>query len=391
MYSIKRNSIALYFFLCPLELVLNRVFTSSTKYVGIVILVLWIIEEMYHWESATLFGTKHAIVLLIWIIYSLIITFTIGDISNETSEYVVTYMMMSILIVICTQDKWQVRDNNLFIDAYYAGSVLMALVIAFYSNSIFTGRSTIMIMGRYCDPNQLAASVLPGAFIAFYKLIEKNSILIKALQLLAFGTVLYAILSTGSRGGLLGLVVGLIILLVNEVYSNRLRIIHIVLLIIAIVIIIKALPKQSLDRLLRMDSYASGSGRIEIWKNLISSFDAKWIMGHGIGSCAAYFLDLYGKVLAVHNTFLLVIYESGFIGFSMYIYLLFDLLYSNISNKKGLVVAILAGAMLNSFFLNSLNLRYLWNGMMLCMMQYNLVYPNIADKATQKYKYIIKG
>lgn len=388
MRLFKKYIIALYFLLCPMELALNILFTSSTKYVGMLILAVWVVEIIYNRDTSNFNGWKHILILLAWTIYELVITLTIGVTSDRTYEYMVTYLMMTALVVICSQEEWDALDINLFLYAYYLGSIIMAIIVIAYGSNVYEGRSTIIIMGRYCDPNQLSASVLPGVFIGFEKSIKEDGVIKKTVHLLAVMVVIYGILSTGSRGALLGFLAGFTILLSGQIISGRLRLYHIGILVIGATIILRTMPSLTLDRLRYSDNYLYGSGRSEIWEILISSFDAKWIIGHGAGSSIAYFLDYYGKASAVHNTFLLVLYESGIIGLIMFVFMLLDLLINTIKSKNILIAAILAGAMVNAFFLDSLNLRYLWNGIIICIMQYNLFECDRIKMVESKFKYI---
>lgn len=388
MRLFKKTLIALYFSLCPLEMALNIILTSSTKYVGILIFAVWVAEIIYNKDSLSFNGWKHILLLLAWMAYGLIITLTIGMTSNRTYEYIVTYLMMTMLVVICSQEKWVKQDINLFLYTYYLGCIIMAIIAIVYGNNVYEGRSTIIIMGHYCDPNQLSASVLPGVFIGFEESIKEDGFIKKAGHLLAMMIVIYGILLTGSRGALLGLLVGLTILLSVQIIYGKLRLYQIVILIIGAIIILRTLPTLTLDRLRYSDIYLNGSGRSKIWEILISSFDAKWIIGHGIGSSISYFLDYYGKASAVHNTFLLVLYESGFIGLTMFVFMLLDLLTTMIRSKNGLIAAILAGAMVNAFFLDSLNLRYLWNGIIFSIIQYNAFNCDGTNIVENRFKYI---
>ena len=117
-------------------------------------------------------------------------------------------------------------------------------------------------------------------------------------------------------------------------------------------------------------TYANGSGRTVIWKALLSSFDIHWIWGHGVGSSISYFKEIYGKAVAVHNTFLLVLYEVGIFGFGIYF---FSYVYMAIYHRRNeALFSILIGSLISSIFLDALNQRYIWNSLILCIMQYNI-------------------
>ena len=133
----------------------------------------------------------------------------------------------------------------------------------------------------------------------------------------------------------------------------------------------KVVPQQTILRLESVDSYTTGSGRTEIWRTLLNSFDARWLIGHGVGSTVAYFNETIGNATGVHNSFLLALYESGLIGFSLFIFSFLSLLIYHIKKKNALFVALIIGAMVSSLFLDTLNLRYLWNALILGVVEYN--------------------
>ena len=372
MRRLEKTAIALYFLLCPLEMFLNVLFTSSTKYVGIIILGIWICNIIYNATDSKLFYTKYTVSLSIWIIYFVIVTLTIGVISEITFEYLISYTMMGVLVIVCCQEDWKNEDIAFFLQAYYIGCMFMALLVCVFGSTVYEGRTTVLILGRYCDPNQLAASFLPGIFISADKVIKRNrKTIIRFFHMAVLAIEIYAILSTGTRGGFLSLLVCTLVFVLIQTSINKRYIIPFVMFTLLAACIISQMPLQTIERIKNTDTYLTGSGRTDIWKTLISSFDDRWILGHGIGSTFSYFKDIYGKGTAVHNTFLLVLYESGIVGLCLYLYTFLGLIIYHFRSKNALVVVVILSALICSSFLDSLNFRYLWNGLIIGIIVYN--------------------
>lgn len=367
--------ITLYFFLCPAEMALNVIFGSTAKYVGMAIFGVWGLSVFAYGRDALIKLTKHNTTLLLWLFYC-VMSLAWADTSSRTNVYLTTYIQMGALFFICTQGNWTKKEINLYLTAYYFGSIIMAAATLFFGDSEFSGRGTITVLGRFCDPNQVAANILPGVFISFNQLVKKskkNSS--KALHLLAIAVTAFAVFYTGSRGGLVSLLIGMFLLVTINLISGTLQIRYGILIALVGIIAIMQLPKETSSRLLEFDSYtetySNGGNRLTIWASMLKDFDAQWFVGHGVGSTISYFYQIYGELKGVHNTFLLVLYEVGFVGLFFFLFPFASLGVYHFCRRNALYAAVLAGALAGSFFLDALNLRYIWNALMLCTMYYN--------------------
>ena len=401
MQRIKKLSSVLYFFICPCELVLNIAFGSSTKYVGLLLFIVWLIEFLHNRNNTTFDLNNSSILsLLIWLVIC-VFSLVWGNSSNSTSVYLTTYLEMGLLVIILTQTIWTEKDINHFLLAYTLGSVFLSIIFIKYGETRYVVRTTIIFMGKQIDPNQLAANITPGAVILLGYIINKNiKIRYRLISTLAFLLVLYTIFMTGSRGGLVSLGGGLIFvyfLQLKEMDAGKF-----VLLCFSMIIVwcsLSLLPSETADRLLGFDSYtdtySNGENRLTLWKSMLDDFDAQWMVGHGVGSTIAFFQNIKGRLQGVHNTFLLVIYEVGIVGFIFWFFPYISMLNYNISKRNHVVVGVLVASLLSSFFLDSLNLRYIWNALIICIMKYNCdgeVFQSLTQTNSCKYiKSYIRG
>lgn len=108
----------------------------------------------------------------------------------------------------------------------------------------------------------------------------------------------------------------------------------------------------------RFDFNSSGmhSGRLTLWKNAFNTFLEHPILGIGINSSLSYNALHYGTIYYVHNTYLEVLSETGFVGFIVYISLI---LYIIRQNKHNIDISIFPycytiSVLVQNFFLSTL-------------------------------------
>lgn len=373
MRKLEKYLILLYFAICPIELALHLIIVSTTKYVGILIVIIWGLRVLSNKERIELHYQKHNILFLLWLMYC-IVSLCWGNTSLYTYSYITTYLEMGALYFVCIETKWTSDDIRHYLYASLFGSLLMSIFVYFYGDTHFVGRTVVVFFGKSCDPNQLAANIIPGALVAAWICFDnKRTKIIRVLCSLAFAFILITILQTGSRGGFISILMGLIVLVtLGQKKHTAIHILYVFFIGIVVFYLVTQLSTSTRDRLMDFESYSNlyaGKGnRLTIWKDLLDDFDFRWIFGHGPGSTISYFLTIYGQLQGVHNTFLLVLYEVGIIGFCLFIYPFVYLIKYNIDNKNGILLAIVISALICSFFLDALILRYIWNGLILCEM-----------------------
>ncbi len=395
MKKIEEWLVTLYFFICPCELVLNIAIRSSTKYIGILILVVWLVN-LFNDPKPSFTFSKGITSLVIWLAYC-VISLAWGNESELTFDYLTSYLEMGLLVFILVQKEWSEKNVRHFLFAYYLGSICLAIATLTFGETRYLGRIAIVFMGRTIDPNQVPANIIPGAIISLgYSINNRIKIHYRIIATLTFLLTIYTIFINGSRGAFLALGGGLLFTYFLQPRGvNINKILYIGFFMVLVWFALSLLPSETTDRILGFDTYANkyanGENRLTIWESLLDTFDAQWIMGHGVGSTIAYFKILVGKLRGTHNTFLLVLYEVGFIGFGFFIFTFISMLASCIKARFNIATGILVASLITSFFLDSLILRYLWNGLVLCIM------CNATKQSTQKaeqldqryvYKYI---
>ncbi len=392
MQRINKYLIALYLFLCPIELALNIIFGSTTKYVGVLLLLAWGATLIYDEHERQTDITNYVISVFIWLAYCLL-SLIWCEISSYTTEYLTTYLQMGLFVFICTYKVWKQNEINIFIDAYCLGSICMALAMLFLGGNEFSGRGTVTILGKFCDSNQVAANIVPGVLVSYFKLFEKRNKTTKQIAYMSgFLLTTYAVLLSSSRGGLVAILVGISVISIIQSRKHSFRFGLFLILVAVASLVVGLLPIAARQRLFNFssytDEYAHGGSRLTLWSYLFETFDAQWIIGHGVGSTITFFTAKLGYDCGVHNTFVLVLYEVGIIGFVFFIYPYIGMIIYHFKRKNAVHTVLLICAMISSFFLDALNLRYLWNGLIICIIQFSFDANSGQNNNLKQNRYI---
>ena len=392
MREIKKYLVILYMFLCPAEIALNIIFKSTTKYVGMLVLGAWLATIIYEDRDGRTNISKQVISTFIWLIYCLV-SLAWGTESSYTTEYITTYLQMGLLLFICTSETWNQHESEIFIQVYLYGSIMTAVAMNFFGGNEFSGRGTIEILGKYCDSNQVAANIVPAVLISYYKAFKENEYLQKRVFYIAvFLFTTYAVLMTSSRGGLVAIIIGIAVITTIQIRGQQLAIGQFLPIIAIAVITLQFLPLSTRQRLFNFssytDEYAYGGSRLTLWAYLFDDFDAQWLIGHGVGSTIPCFISKLGYESGVHNTFLLVLYEVGFVGFAFFIYPYISMIVYHYLHKNVIPCVLIIAAMVSSFFLDALNLRYLWNALIIGVVLYNIDDNGKVNNMCKAHKYL---
>lgn len=201
----------------------------------------------------------------------------------------------------------------------------------FTGNSIIYGlridRSLPRLIGTTSgDPNIFVYFITLYFFYTLFNLRTK-------LNRIGFILSFICIVLSFSRGAYLAIIVGLIIsfFLINNI-KKQLKIALFIIFLSVIIINISqfshSLYVNPID-IIEQRFYAvqddGGSGRVYLWTNALKTFTENPILGIGINGTIDYSRDHYSFAGYVHNTFLEVLSESGFIGISLYLLLWYSI------------------------------------------------------------------
>jgi O-antigen ligase len=181
------------------------------------------------------------------------------------------------------------------------------------------------------DPNSLANTLALAMPMAWYLSITTKRPLFVWICRAYVPIGLMATVLTGSRGGLLSMLVALTIIPFTMKLSPGRLTATLAMLALSGALVIAYAPESVVERLsTTTESAQSGNlgGRVRLWVAGVHAFTHKPMMGYGVGQFkSAITPELGAMALVAHNSFLSVLVEEGIIGLILYLTMFFSVLY----------------------------------------------------------------
>lgn len=369
--------IGVYLLITPFEFILNHVFGGSAKYLGIMIIGLIFFHIIVNRKVIRI--QKYQVLILTWAFYGLL-TIIWTQLNDWTFQYFSTYFSMAVLFVVITLIEYDEKEYDKILSMALIGTLIISLVLIFQQESYYSGslvnRKTVSLLGVKQDPNNIAATLLIGISVSIDRILKSKYNTI--IQIVYFVLLVIALILTGSRGGFLSLILIMIISISSFFDKNNYKIKRSTKLIILLMGIlgigwgISIIPEYMIYRLIDFSSYSTGSGRTQLWALAWEGAKNNLLFGNGIAAQANYYIRHLGIPYGIHNTFLMIVFETGLIGFSLFITPIIIILKKCSKKKKIMEISFIISAMAASFFLDALIARFLWNSIILGAISINI-------------------
>ncbi len=175
------------------------------------------------------------------------------------------------------------------------------------------------------NPNGLGFLIVTALPFLHFLLGRSNSWTLKVLNFLLLGALLYALILTGSRSALVGLVVVLGMLF----WKSTSKGIYVVVVVTAFFIAIPVMNEQQRDRFVSLidDDSAHAATRAGRTDGMISNFKVGFnrpVFGHGLGTGREAVWNVSGGSRIPHNLYAEAFIELGGIGLAVYCALIFS-------------------------------------------------------------------
>jgi len=264
----------------------------------------------------------HALVLLFFL-WNFLSVFWSLDIDN-TLQRIKTYSQIFVLILIYWELYQKPDELMAGLQAYILGAYVL---VAGTIYNFLAGNVAVEYEGRYSATGVNAVDLalililgLPLAIQLFFAAKkDKRGTLFKAINLLYIPLSLFSVILTGSRTSLVAAIpFAIFIIGAQQIKFDRKIFIFLVIL-ISLMAFLPFVPQSLISRLGSIgSSIGEGDlgGRMDLWWEAITVL-ARHPVG-GIGSGAV--TSSIGS--AVHNTFISVVAETGFIGLTMFLSIL---------------------------------------------------------------------
>lgn len=365
--------LCLYFIFSPFEFRLTTDHGSLLKFIAI---VFAIVSVPYVLKSGRFIKYSDPIIwcLVLLIVFSYLSVFWTIDI-EATLKMNLTYMFLQAMFLVVYILRFNVKEQYFIRKAILLGGILVSIYILVFSPELLTYSPGGRVALGEADPNEFAALLILPLFISFEEIINS-----KKIYVVLFVSLLFLILSTGSRGALIAIIFAFLYFLFFKFKFKFKHLIMIIILGLGVFFSISFfLPDYLIERLSGGEDIIStlefGGGRTAIWEiifdNIIRNIP---FLGFGSGSSSIILGQYFGRITGSHNTYLMLLLEFGVLGLSIFLYFLWAMFKKYKNDPKFSKILSFIAILIIVFFLDSYFKKYLWN---------ILMYLVISDKITQ--------
>ncbi len=316
--------------------------------------------------------------------YFLYVMYTVLQLAMYREEITLTVtkdMLLGFFAFILISIRIYNNREKEMIENIWLAVGIICIVAAFTSKEVLSEteeRAVIKIFGFEEDQNQFCAYFIMPIIISVKRIVEKRRFM--PAYFVTILLIIYSVLKTGSRGGLIGVVAGAFAYIVIGIKSIKGRIaicISAVLLAGIIVFAVFPLLPESVKERYSVERVAEdkATGRFEIWEYLVKHTLEKperVIRGSGVLSSFDILLkapDKTFKNTVAHNTFIQIFSDQGLIGILLFMVVMFACLIRPLGTDKVYSCAFFA-LMAFSMSLTFYVFKPYLNIMMMCAMSF---------------------
>lgn len=361
-----------YFLAVPLTITINSSGSSFLKIVTLPIAGYFAISTFFYRKEIEL-NLMHlcSILYLITVIITLF-----ADNSALSIQYVRGYIETFGLMFLITIRKYTANEIKAF---EISQLLLLGIMISLglIGADWYGDRNTMTIFGATCDPNYFVGFFLLPIAVALKKVRENIVYTFICSILILLGS--YIVLSSGSRGGLIALVIVIISFVFLNAKGTKQRLIGIisagVIAILIWTVVLPILPEDvssrfSIENLIE----SGGTGRASIWASMLSEIkQSSGELFYGRGIFVYHEMMMEGKLshVVAHNQFIQTLYNQGIFGLVTFVLMSFAAVFRNIK-KRGYISSAMLGmlALIMTLTINP-SIKSFWNLLIFAAFSFN--------------------
>jgi O-antigen ligase len=276
----------------------------------------------------TNYSFYHLFVALLWVWVIVSLAWTPDEVLG--GELAVTGFQLMLLPFVFTFVIDNRKNLLLAYQSYIVGAVVaFGFIFNNYLHNIteFYGRYTIANIDTDLMSYILALAIPMAAYLA--KAYQNKFMVL--FNIVAIPVIMYAIFLTGTRTGFIVGMLGIFYwLFTQRKASLKIKLIMFILFIASIGVVLTFAPKASVDRVLSAGSSIKSGDlnyRTVIWKTSIQEWKNSPIIGTGVGGLYSLLSRQHVNYAWAHNTFIHLLTENGIIGLTLYVLMIFSILY----------------------------------------------------------------
>lgn len=364
--------LALFLFLTPFEYPLADLMSiSPLRLVGLFAMGLAVLDILM---QKTLKLDYRIIYFAFWLLYGLITYLWAIDEIRWQSYYSI-YLNNALMFLLFSMVSYTKHEVYVLKKSMIFGVGALLLYMIFVPGAViysdYQNRLTLNAGTEGLDQNYLAALMLIAFGVVFYNLCNgKQKKLYKVLSITFCLVIAYYVLLTGSRSGLIALLL-IVLLSINTSWKTRLSIgiPVVVILVIVFPLVVQYIPEELLDRfsLSALTGQEAESGtRLLIWGRALSSLQGiELLFGYGTGASQTIVGNALGRGdAAIHNHYIAMLVEFGVIGFLFVNVPILKMLKAMAKKDKCMTISFL-GILLMACFLDVVTTKFFWSAMIL--------------------------
>ena len=351
----------MYFLLLPTTIAVNSAGNSILKIATIPIAAYFVITIIFSKKILQL-NSVH-LLLCIFTFSMLVPLFVKSD--DASINTVVGYFLNAALFLCITVVQYNKKELILLENVQVLLLCVLVGLTLFASGKV-VDRTTLMIFGQTSDPNYFVGFFVFPLTITLKKIVQsKYRILYVILALLS----VYCVFLSGSRGGLLAIVVTIIAFAM--IYPPKIRTKIFLCLtgfgfvLLAWLVVAPFLPENITERMtLEQVLETGGSGRWDIWKSMLNEImnsSKELLFGRGFETKHQLFIGGKRYLVVAHNHVIQIIYNNGILGLMTFAVLAIGCLLRCIRKRKTVAIAIIGMMALSVSLSFNPTTRTFWN------------------------------
>lgn len=305
-----------------------------------------------------------SLLALLWLMYSCVsVLWTSYAGWEQLQLYFFTINAMVLIFLLSCNIHFTEKGLMSLVLWYEIFSMSLGILGVFFTQELpmsMGTRSVLMLFGQQIDPNDLVALYGIGTGIALCDLFGQRKHLWISFITLSVNS--YGILMSGSRSGLLLLIMQVLVACVFF-EKARIKTWFYLLMIVGAGCLIGAfaIPAKILDRLLGRGDlvFFDGTGREDHWNDAMQVWmnsDLSIIFGCGWGAFEA------------HGTFFTMLIDGGLVGIGLFLSMLLWIGMRALKQRNLLSLMILVTGMIPAVFIGAQNRRYFWNAIIISLL-----------------------
>lgn len=242
-------------------------------------------------------------------------------------------LLVFLLVTTFAKKEEQIRTFFWVLVLWGITLAIMEISFVLHQQSILLALYSKQLILSFGRSNYLAAFhalLIPlCASVIFSKGLSKCTKFTLTVAVLLMGV---GILFTGSRGGVMGSLVGLFIVILRFLRRRTLLVLIGFLILMSVVIFFNPATKMLFQRMVHYKATSSALVRLECWGETWKVFNRNFILGVGIGNLNYHLKHAFSWYVSSHNLFLDTLAETGIIGFISLLFLFGYVIRIGISN-----------------------------------------------------------